>query len=214
MDKQNKFYVYRHIRLDSDTPFYVGKGHGKRAFCKFQRNSLWSNIAKKAGFEVEILMSDLDEDAAFDKEKEFISLYKNFGYKLANFTSGGEGVSGLRHTEEAKEKTRKANKGKRYSPGTEFKKGKTAPTKGTKLTMEHREKLSQTKLKMFADISIHPRSRQVVDSDGNTWPSMKSLCLKYGWPQTTILRYVKSGKEYKGLTMKFVEKTNGEKKLG
>ena len=29
---ESKFYVYRHIRLDTNEVFYVGKGFGKRAW--------------------------------------------------------------------------------------------------------------------------------------------------------------------------------------
>ena len=28
----NTYYIYRHIRLDTNTPFYVGKGKGYRAY--------------------------------------------------------------------------------------------------------------------------------------------------------------------------------------
>lgn len=32
--EKNIYYVYRHIRLDKKTPFYIGKGSGNRAFQK------------------------------------------------------------------------------------------------------------------------------------------------------------------------------------
>jgi len=89
----NNFYTYRHIRLDTNTPFYVGKGHGKRAYSTKSRNPYWHNIADKYGYEVEIMMEDLEEKVAFAKEKEFIKLYRSLGYCEANMTEGGEGLS-------------------------------------------------------------------------------------------------------------------------
>lgn len=90
-----KFYVYRHIRKDTNTPFYVGKGTRNRAFekCKSKRGEYWHNIVKKAGYEVEIIMDDLSEEEAFEKEIEFIDMYRGLGYCEANFTDGGEGLS-------------------------------------------------------------------------------------------------------------------------
>ena len=43
----NKFYIYRHIRLDSNTPFYVGKGSNNRAFVKSGRSDYWMKIVNK-----------------------------------------------------------------------------------------------------------------------------------------------------------------------
>lgn len=37
-----KFYVYRHIRLDSNIPFYVGKGYNRRAKKLSGRNRILS----------------------------------------------------------------------------------------------------------------------------------------------------------------------------
>ena len=107
-------YVYRHIRLDKNVPFYVGvgtdnKGHYSRAFTKKARNfknTHWGNIIKKTPYEVEIMIDDVPLDFAFKKEKEFISLYgrSDLGKgTLVNKTNGGEGVLGLR----CKEKTKK-----------------------------------------------------------------------------------------------------------
>lgn len=93
-------YVYRHIRLDKNEPFYIGfsvnkyrpniKSGGGRS-----RNPLWSSIAAKTKYDVEILFSDLSIDDALKKEIELIKLYGriNMGTgALANLTDGGEGV--------------------------------------------------------------------------------------------------------------------------
>ena len=42
--KQNKFYVYAHIRKDNNQIFYIGKGYGRRVFKKENRNAYWKNI--------------------------------------------------------------------------------------------------------------------------------------------------------------------------
>lgn len=94
-------YVYRHIRLDKNQPFYIGIGKDesyKRAYDKTRRNNFWKNVVAKSDYEVEILMDELTWEQACEKEKEFISLYGrkdlNTG-TLVNLTDGGEGGSGM-----------------------------------------------------------------------------------------------------------------------
>jgi hypothetical protein len=91
-------YLYRHIRLDTDTPFYIGIGSDesfRRAYEKTRRNLHWNNITAKTDYEVEILLTDLTWDEACLKEKEFISLYgrqdQGLG-SLVNYTDGGDGL--------------------------------------------------------------------------------------------------------------------------
>ena len=108
----NNFYIYRHIRLDKNTPFYVGKGTNRRAFVKAGRNIYWQNIADKYGFRVEIIIDDLSEQEALEKEQYFIEFYKNIGVCEANITLGGEGTVGLKHSDIAKSKISKSMKGK------------------------------------------------------------------------------------------------------
>ena len=86
--------VYRHIRLDTNQPFYIGIGKSSvRAYRKDGRNKLWSNIAAKTDYKVQILFEDLSKEEACEKEKELILLYgrlQNKTGQLANITSGGE----------------------------------------------------------------------------------------------------------------------------
>ncbi len=109
--------VYRHIRLDTGRPFYIGIGkHIKRAFLKGKsRGTHWSGVVKKYGYEVEILFYDLTWAKACEKEIEFIKLYgrldKGTGI-LVNKTDGGEGCHGTVQSEEARLKMSKAKKGK------------------------------------------------------------------------------------------------------
>ena len=107
-----KFYVYIHRKKTDNSVFYVGKGSGKRAYHKSGRNSRWNNIVNKHGYSVEILFDELDEETAFQVEKDTILEFDYFGYDLSNMTTGGEGASGFKWTDEMKAKVSKSHKGK------------------------------------------------------------------------------------------------------
>jgi hypothetical protein len=95
-------YVYRHIRLDKNEPFYIGIGiteNYSRAYSKKSRNKLWKTIANKSAYEVEIVFDDLSWEEACNKEKEFIELYGRIDNKsgiLSNMTNGGDGTIGIK----------------------------------------------------------------------------------------------------------------------
>ena len=139
-------YVYRHIRLDNNTPFYIGIGNDNRytrAFNKKNRNTHWKNVVKNTDYEVEILFEHEDYEFIKEKEIEFISLYgrKDLGLgTLCNKTNGGDGCLGLIHTDEAKLKMSIPNKGKIISE--EQKKKVSEFHKGKVLTEEHKLKIS------------------------------------------------------------------------
>ena len=105
------FYCYIHKRKDG-TPFYVGKGVLHRAY-EFSRRTLWHrNIVAKEGREniqIEIYKA-VDETNAFELERIFIKGLRLF-FDLCNLTDGGEGISGLKRSEETKRKISLANKG-------------------------------------------------------------------------------------------------------
>lgn len=97
-------YVYRHIRLDKNEPFYIGigsddKGQYKRAYDNGlrSRNKFWNNIVAITKYDIEILLDDIAWEDACKKEIEFIALYKRRkdGGTLANLTLGGEGQLGM-----------------------------------------------------------------------------------------------------------------------
>lgn len=73
------------------------------------------------------------------KEREiyWISQYKN----LINLTIGGDGCEGYSHDQEAIEKCRQANLGKKHS--TEFKVAMSLRLKGKPLSNAHKEKIKQ-----------------------------------------------------------------------
>ena len=60
-------YVYRHIRLDKNEPFYIGIGtdlNYKRAYSKHSRNIYWQRVVNKTKYEVEILFDNLTKNEA------------------------------------------------------------------------------------------------------------------------------------------------------
>lgn len=93
-------YVYRHIRLDKNEPFYIGIGKDKnfyRAKAKSKRNNLWNKIVSKTDYEIEIIFEHEDYEIIKEKEKEFIELYGRKDLSkgsLSNLTDGGEGALG------------------------------------------------------------------------------------------------------------------------
>jgi len=113
-------YVYRHIRLDKNEPFYIGIGSDDngdyyRANYKYGRNELWNRISEKYGYKIDIVMDDISWESACEKEKELISLYGRINLNngiLCNFTDGGEGVLGVVFTQERLDKMSDSMKGK------------------------------------------------------------------------------------------------------
>lgn len=159
-----KFYTYLHTRNDTGTVFYVGKGQGDRAY-EYGRNLYWNRIADKHGYSVIILDKfELEEDA-HSLERYLIASYLALGFKLINLTAGGEGVSGLRHTVETKQRlkelatgnknnlgrspsaeVRAKIKAKLSNPPEEFRKRLSDAHKGKKLSLDHRDKIRKSNL--------------------------------------------------------------------
>lgn len=106
------FYIYKHIRLDTNTIFYIGKGKNSRAYDRSTRNQHWKNIVSKHGYRVEFEVKGLLESEAYIKEVELIALYKAQGQCEANKSAGGEySATGVIQTEEHKQKIAKAQVG-------------------------------------------------------------------------------------------------------
>lgn len=126
--KDQTFYIYRHVRLDTNEVFYIGKGKtnlaGKRnktvfrrAFqkSKIDRSHMWHSITNKTGYTVEIVFISNDENKIKLKEQEFIKLYgrRDLGLgSLVNFSDGGDGRPNHHPTEETRRKMRENNTSK------------------------------------------------------------------------------------------------------
>lgn len=94
-------YVYKHVRLDKNEPFYIGISDDdasyKRAFSKSGRNRIWKSISKKTDFVVEIIIENLTVEELEINEKLLIKIYGRIDLGtgiLANMTDGGLGGVG------------------------------------------------------------------------------------------------------------------------
>lgn len=119
-----KYYIYRHVRLDDNQPFYIGMGKKienynsfkseyRRAFAT-RRNKHWVNIAKQTEYIIEILFESDNLEIIKEKEKEFISFYGRSDLNkgsLVNYTDGGEGTHGYKFSEEQLRKLSDSHKG-------------------------------------------------------------------------------------------------------
>jgi len=134
----SEFYVYAYLRED-DTPYYIGKGKGDRAYSKLKGEV--NPPADKT--KIVILKDNLEESVAFAEE---ISLIKQYGRKdigngiLRNKTNGGDGASGRKVSESSRLLMSINRKGKGTGPqSTKHIENKAKSRRGVKQTPEHIE---------------------------------------------------------------------------
>lgn len=185
-------YLYRHIRLDKNQPFYIGIGRYPkskdcskfyRAFKKTRANRIWNNIVAKTDYEVEILLENLTLDELREKEIEFIKLYGRIDIDtgtLANLTDGGEGTLNC-----------KGNLGKKHSNET-------------------KNKISNSKKGYTTDYNrLCMKKVNQYDLKGNfikEWPSVCSVD-KFGFQNQNVMKCCKGRRnKHGGFIWKFVEK--------
>lgn len=160
----NSFYTYAYLR-ENGTPYYIGKGKGKRAFEKKGRK-----IAVPPRERILFLKTGLTEEEAFHHEIYMIFVYgrKDSGSGiLYNYTDGGEGLSGFKPSDETRAKVSQSllgntrrrgkpnsletrlkisenNKGKKRSP--EAVENIKKALQGKPKSVEHRAKLREVAL--------------------------------------------------------------------
>jgi hypothetical protein len=148
-----RFYVYAWCYPDG-RPFYIGKGHGRRARDEFGRNAIFKRIVAKirrGGAEPRIKKwhEGLAEGDAHNLEAAYVRLFGRRNIKtgiLANMTDGGEGASGVVRSAEAIEGTASAHRGRKRSAETRAK--ISAANLGRKHTDAMRSAVSASKTGM------------------------------------------------------------------
>jgi hypothetical protein len=125
-----QFYSYLWLREDG-TPYYAGKGSGKRAFIRGSHHLKPPEDRNRI-----VIFPMLNEAEAIESEIALIDLFgrKDLGTGcLRNFTHGGDGVSGLRHSDDAKRRMSVAKKGRPgHTPTPEHLAAMAAGRKGKK----------------------------------------------------------------------------------
>ena len=105
---KNDYYTYAYLREDR-TPYYIGKGKGKRIYCTQRTIKLPKDKSL-----ILLLKKGLTEEEAFKHEVYMIFVLgrKDLGTGiLRNLTSGGEGSSGHIKSEEEKQSISKRMSG-------------------------------------------------------------------------------------------------------
>ncbi len=134
------YYTYAYLREDK-TPYYIGKGKGRRIYLKGKGEVKPPKDKSRIIF----LKQNLTEEEAFKHEIYMIAMFgrKDLGTGiLHNRTDGGEGNSGFVPSEETRIKLSEAMKGRIFSE--EHKEKLSIIRKGINLSEDTRRKIGES----------------------------------------------------------------------
>ena len=201
--QHNDYYTYAFLREDK-TPYYIGKGRGKRIYSTNR-----TIRAPKDKSRILFLKKGLTEAEAFKHEVYMIFVLgrKDLGTGiLRNLTNGGEGTSGAVVSVETRKKLSVAKSGEnnpQFSvPRTEEQKKKISETKSGKCTGENNPNYGRTGKKhpMYGRTgALNPSSKAMIatEPDGTQrhYGSICEAARDLGIPQSHLsTRYLKPGK--------------------
>ena len=191
MTKQhNDYYTYAYLREDK-TPYYIGKGRGKRIYSKTRTIN-----APRDKSRILLLKKGLTEAEAFKHEVYMIFVFgrKDLGTGiLRNRTNGGEGSSGAVRSEEAKKKMSAAKSGKNHpqfgAPKTEEQKKKQSVAMSGKYTGEKHSQYGRTG-------ALNPASKAIIaiEPDGTQqhFGGISEAARELGMNKGGLCKYLKT----------------------
>ena len=214
---QNKYYVYLYLREDG-TPYYVGKGQGRRAFKNSRRRMKKPSDKTKIIFHSE----NLTEHDAFALEKELIEKYgrkDNDTGILRNLTNGGEGTSGIKWTPERRaaksnltkkqfltpeSRSKHSKKIKENHNTPEFKERQSKIMKEILSTPEYKEKHSKKQKETHNTPEFKEKQSKIMKENHNT-PEYKEK-------QSKIMKEMANRPEVKAKRLKAFNETIAKRK--
>lgn len=141
---------------------YIGKASDFKKRWRYHRyqanhdsNVYFHAALRKYGFDAfewKIVQTHDTEEQSLRAEEELIAEWRELGIPLYNLTSGGDGQSGYRHTEETKKKISDAKRGRKHTDEARTKMSVAKLGKpGHVMTEEINQKISATKKKRFLE---------------------------------------------------------------
>ena len=174
----NIYYVYLHL-WENTNYCYIGKGSNDRYKSK-KRNDFWKRITEKHGEPLNVfLFKNLDEVCSFKLECSCIKEYEIKGYTLVNYSKGGEGPSGYRHTYEAKLKI--SERSKMQNPSKEVRKKISESKMGAKNWMYGRKHTNEM-IQILREANSGKKNanhNSTIYTFLNTETNIKEICTQY-----------------------------------
>lgn len=174
------FFVYADCKSDG-TPFYIGKGNSSRVNQKTRSNKAHKAICQSDQGWYRGLIFMGTEQQALEKEMQYIAQYRPV---LVNKTAGGQGITGLKHSDAAKAAVSAANKGRKWSiearqKMSQQRKGVPSPLKGVPLSPEHKAKVVSVNVGRVK--SEETKKKIAAPQIGVKKPHKQYLCVECGY---------------------------------
>jgi hypothetical protein len=186
------YYTYAYLRKGDRTPYYIGKGHGKRAYDSSHNVKVPDDKDR-----IIFLKQNLTEEEAFNHEKYMIAVLgrKDLGTGiLRNMTDGGEGPSNP--SPEARRKNSERNR-KAYEEGTNPLSKLTEEERKKYQSMAVQARMNSQWLKDNPEYNGGSLGRTAEQHSADSAKAIESGCAKYWKSMTEEERYEKRLKQGK-----------------